>query len=421
MKPRRRYVVRTRSAPPSRLHAATGSAAAGGAAGGAAVDIATQRELLAIREVVHAFLNAERPEEAFQFALDRVGPVVGASFASVYVLDGAAELMRLAAAWNWPEASRPWLAEMRVRVGFGPSGEAVGERRTIEVPDVFADDGLEDWQDVARELGFSAIVSVPLQRQRHASGAVTFYFASWDSFTPERRGLLKLVADVMAAAVHQAELLDRVRRLETAVADTHADLEREVARVADARAVQREFSELAASALAGLVGGAEEFVAHQTVEGLVMMAAAQSGTLQLAIDRFDPRVALREAMRQVAGRRTNGPLVADEPIHALPVLTTDREKLTALLARLIGRAAAGGGEQRVVLRASGPRVEFLVPGAPGVDFEWRVAAVLANALGATLAEASEAADADPRAVVLTIEGEVPRSSAAIPTVEENRS
>ena len=107
--------------------------------------------------------------------------------------------MRLAAAHNWPEQHRPWLAEVRVRVGFGPSGEAASERRVIEVPDVFADADLEDWQDVARELGFSAIVSLPLQSATAVLGAVTFYFRAWDDFTLERRGLLRLVADLMVA------------------------------------------------------------------------------------------------------------------------------------------------------------------------------------------------------------------------------
>ena len=88
------------------------------------VELPGQRELLAVREIVHSLLYADRPEEAFQFALDRVGPVVGASFASVYLIDGASELMRLAAAHSWPQQHRPWLSEVRVRVGFGPSGEA---------------------------------------------------------------------------------------------------------------------------------------------------------------------------------------------------------------------------------------------------------------------------------------------------------
>ena len=83
---------------------------------------------MAVREIAHAFLTAERAEEVFQFALARISPLVGASFASVYLVDGVSELMRLAAAHNWPEKYKPWLGQMRVRVGFGPSGEAEPDR-----------------------------------------------------------------------------------------------------------------------------------------------------------------------------------------------------------------------------------------------------------------------------------------------------
>ena len=96
--PRRRYVTRPRLAPP-------------------VAEPASQRDLLAVREIVHALLRADRPEDVFQFALDRVSPVAGASLASVYLVDGASELMRLVAAHNWPERHRPWLGAMRVRVG----------------------------------------------------------------------------------------------------------------------------------------------------------------------------------------------------------------------------------------------------------------------------------------------------------------
>jgi len=51
------------------------------------------RELMAVREIAHAFLHADRPEEVFQFALDRVSPLVGATFASIYLVDGASELI----------------------------------------------------------------------------------------------------------------------------------------------------------------------------------------------------------------------------------------------------------------------------------------------------------------------------------------
>ncbi len=47
---------------------------------------ASVRELVAIREIVHAFLTADRPEDVFQFALERVSPLVGAAFASIYTI-----------------------------------------------------------------------------------------------------------------------------------------------------------------------------------------------------------------------------------------------------------------------------------------------------------------------------------------------
>ncbi len=191
---------------------------------------AAQLELTAIREILHALLNADRPEEVFQYALDRISPLIGASFASVYVVEGVSELMKLAAAYNWPPKYRPWLGEVRVRMGFGPSGEAAAERRIIEVPDVRTDKGLEDWAEVARELGFRSLVALPLQHARGALGAVTFYFAEEGVPTPERRNLMRLVAEQMAATAEKVRLVDDLRRTTAALSEASADLDVHVAR-----------------------------------------------------------------------------------------------------------------------------------------------------------------------------------------------
>jgi GAF domain-containing protein len=373
MRPRRRYVQRTLPAPPG-------------------TEIPGQRELLAVREIVHAFLHADRPEEAFQFALDRVGPVVGASFASVYVLDGASELMRLVAAHNWPESLRPWLADVRVRVGFGPSGEAASERRVIEVPDVFADPDLEDWQDVARELGFTALVALPLQAGGAATGAVAFYFKTWDDFTGERRGLLRLVADLMATATEKSRLLDRVRRAEAAAADALTELDGQYVMVASSRRAGREFVESAVSALGPVldaIQGAHPGVseARRVVDDLVLLADIAEGLVTPSPSTFDPRFPLREAMRMVVPADPRVQLVAEEPIHDLPALHTDAEKVSLALARLLARAlatASSGAEVRATITAIAGRVVYRVPGREGDDLGWRVAAAVAGLLGATL-------------------------------------
>jgi len=177
----------------------------------------TDGDAALLRDLAHALLRAERADEAFQFALDRTCPAVGASLGSVFLLDGASELMRLVAAHAWPDRWRPWLGEMRVRVGFGPSGEAVSERRAIEVPDVFADAGLEDWQEVANELGFSALVALPLITNAGVEGAVTFYFAQPGVPDARVRALLRATSDVMAAIAEKSALQDRLRRAEAAL------------------------------------------------------------------------------------------------------------------------------------------------------------------------------------------------------------
>ena len=182
----------------------------------------TNADAALLRDLTHSLLRAERADEAFQFALDRTCPVVGASLGSVFLLDGASELMRLVAAHAWPDRWRPWLGEMRVRVGYGPSGEAVSERRVIEVPDVFADTGLEDWQEVATELGFRALVALPLVTNAGVEGAATFYFAQPGVPDARIRGLLRAAADVMAAIAEKSTLQDRLRRAEAALDSLNA-------------------------------------------------------------------------------------------------------------------------------------------------------------------------------------------------------
>ena len=183
---------------------------------------AADADVTLLRDLVHTLVRAERSDEAFQFALDRACPAVGASLGSVFLLDGSVELMRLVAAHAWPERWRPWLGEMRVRVGFGPSGEAVSERRVIEVPDVFADPSLEDWQEVAQELGFRALVALPLVTNHRVEGAVAFYFAQPGVPDTRVRGLLRAAADVMAAVAEKSGLQDRLRRAEAALDSINA-------------------------------------------------------------------------------------------------------------------------------------------------------------------------------------------------------
>ena len=347
------------------------------------------RELIAIREIVHAFLTADQPEEVFQFALDRVSPLVGASFACVYLIDGASELMRLAAVHNWPEQFTPFLGEMRVRLGFGPSGEAAAERRVIEVPDVTSDPSLEDWAEVANELGFRAIVALPLQTGDGVLGAVAFYFERAGVISAETRSLLRMVADQMAATAQKARLIDDLRRANAALLESNAELERQFAALLDARRVKDEFLanvshelrtpltavmgylSLIEDGLAGPVTAEQrnhltqvKSASHQLLEligDLLELTTLKRGGLGVTTSAFDIRDPLHEAISATRGRADGVALRVCEP-EAPVMMMSDHRMVAKLLIALLSNAYkfTPTGEVRLSVTARNGQVIYRV-------------------------------------------------------------
>lgn len=348
------------------------------------------RELMAVREIAHAFLTADRAEEVFQFALARISPLVGASFASVYLVDGVSELMHLAAQHNWPERYRPWLGQMRVRVGFGPSGEAVSERRAIEIPDVFADASLEDWQEVASELGFRSFVALPLMTKNGVLGAVTFYFTeAGASGGSEKRSLLRIVADQLAATAEKATLIEELRNANAALQEMNSELERQYVAVVEAKRVKDEFlanisHELRTplTAVMGYVSLLQEGVsgpvtaeqasdleAVQTssnhllalINDLLELTTLKQGRLPVTVGTFDPRDALRDAVEQLGLHKKGIALAVEEPARPLVPMVSDRRKVTRIILSLLRNAEKFTDSGKITASVeSGSRVRYLV-------------------------------------------------------------
>jgi signal transduction histidine kinase len=198
------------------------------------------RELTAAREIAHAFLTARTPDEVYRLALERVAPVVGAAFGCVYLRESD-DVLRLVAAWNWPAAYRAFLGEVRVRVGLGPTGKAVEERRVVEVYDVFGHAGLEDWWDAARELGFASSVSLPIVLSDHPEGALTFYFRRTDRLDESDRSLLRLVADQLSATAEKAHLIEDLQRANRMLREQNVELEARFRQAEESRRLKNEF------------------------------------------------------------------------------------------------------------------------------------------------------------------------------------
>jgi signal transduction histidine kinase len=201
----------------------------------------TVRELQAARDVAHAFLTATTPAEVYHLALARVTPLVGAAFACVFLRDGDTPLLRVVAAHNWPARFDHYLEEMRVRVGLGPTGRAFAENAVVEVYDVFADAGLEDWWEAARELGFASSAALPLAFRGEPVGAITFYFREPEALTAADRSLLQLVADQLAAAAEKAHLIDDLQHANAQLRRQNEELEVRYQEAQEARRLKSEF------------------------------------------------------------------------------------------------------------------------------------------------------------------------------------
>jgi signal transduction histidine kinase len=349
------------------------------------------RELIAVREIAHAFLAAERPADVFEFALDRVSPLVGASLACLYLLDGDSDMMRLAAAYNWPKRYASFLGQMRVRMGAGPSGQAASERRTIEVLDVFADLSLADWQPVARELGFRSLVALPLEAGGTALGAVAFYFASPNAVGAETHHLMRTVADQMAATAEKAAFIEGLRRANAALTASNATLERQNADLIEARRVKDEFLanishelrtpltavigyiSLMQEGLAGPVSAEQQETLEQVkgaseellvlIGDLLELTALKRGFLVSELTEIDPREPLRDALSAIkrGRRRPEVMLEVGEPEH-VPTMRTDRRAVTKALGALVDNALkfTRVGHVRVAVRVAGDRVLYSV-------------------------------------------------------------
>ncbi len=320
---------------------------------------------MVVREIAHAFLDSDHPEQVLQFALERVAPLVGASFASVFLLDQSDELMRLAAQYRWPERYRRFLGETRIRVGRGPSGEAAATKRPVVVPDVFASDMYADWQEVARELGFRALVALPLVTPHAVLGTLTFYFEHSGAFAAEEDGLLRIVADQMAATVEKASLIQELRRTNAALRDANVELERQFDAALEARRLKDEFlsnvshelrtpltsvlgySYLLQEGMSGPLTDEQRTTLAQVtlsgerllslIEDLLEMAAIKRGDYRILVEEFDLRTVVEDALTAAHSPPPGVALKVQLPRSPVPV-RSDRGKVLKVLVNLVGNA-----------------------------------------------------------------------------------
>jgi signal transduction histidine kinase len=330
------------------------------------VDDALRRhELEIIGEIAHAFLNATRPVEVYRLALDRVTPLVGASFSSVFLRDPVdPSLLRLECAYNWPQTWARYLAQVRIRNGRGPTGRAVAEGKPIEIEDVYADPMLSDWWEPSRELGFASLMALPLCNEHGIAGAISFYFAQPHAFDDEERRLLRLIADQLAATAARSQLIEELRAANAGLQQRNEQLGVRIREAEELRRLKDEFlanmSHELRTPLTSILGYAHLLGTGQLGEqnprqthAVSRMEAAGQLLLRLVTDMLDLAqlklgkcVVLREEhdgmeLARLAAAEVPGPppgvhfeIRGSEPAP----LITDSEKVRRILTNLLSNA-----------------------------------------------------------------------------------
>jgi signal transduction histidine kinase len=270
---------------------------------------------------------------------------------------------------------------MRVRVGLGPTGTAVGERRVVELYDLFADDSLADWWDAARELGFASSVALPIVLSDRPEGALTFYFRRTARLDEADRALLRLVADQLSATAEKAHLIEDLQAANRLLRDQNVELEARFRQAEEARRLKNEFlanisHELRTPLTAVMgytyllreghegplgesqalaVGKVEEAAGAllALIEDLLSMANLQLGRLEVRPETCDAVALARAAMSDAAPPAPGVQVRTAVPDAAVPV-RTDPSQVVRILRNLFSNALkfTPAGEVTVRVRVS---------------------------------------------------------------------
>ena len=343
-----------------------------------------QRELQLSREIADAFIRAQHPLELYRIALTQVTPLIDASFASVFLIDDTdRRLLKLVCAHNWPQSSARFLGQLRIRVGRGPTGRAVAKGEAVEVADLFADPTLREWWEPARELGFTSLISLPLERSGASVGALTFYYDKVHEFSDEERHVLQLIATQLSALAERAQVVQELRNENEQLRSENKELQTKVGEAEEARRLKNEFlaniSHELRTPLTAILGYAfllrnqigtpseEQDIALAKIEGsgnallrlindLIELMHLKLGRAEVAIEPQDA-VLLAKRAAEAVGKLDDAVTFR---LLAMPdriPIETDGEKVSKILENLLSNAIkfTSEGEVSVTVRQTGPR------------------------------------------------------------------
>jgi PAS domain S-box-containing protein len=338
-------------------------------------------------------------------AVEEAARLLRTDGAMAYLLDEATGILSFAHdAGITDDRRREWVRSIRVEVGTGMFGRAVGERRVTVTGDYESDTSFVHFPEADRlvhDIEIRSFVVAPLISGSRTYGAMGTFSSRADAFGDPEVALVRALADHAAAAMSNADLIEQLgrsradveRRAETehalreiggriiALRHPQEVLQRsvdEAARLLGADGARIDILDKASGALywaydamtgrrpgLGPIGGSGEAKAGEGISGRAVreLRAVFTGDY-LNDDRFEHASAPDEHVRKYAIRSVVAvPLIGgDGPLGTLTVYTGEPDAFTpddaAVIETLAAQAAIAMTNARLIEELDRSRAEF---------------------------------------------------------------
>ncbi len=164
------------------------------------------QELITLMEMGQTMASALDIEEVIDLSLIKIGTISGAVYASLF-LDAAEGYSELFRAQKIPPENiilfdQPW----KVGLEEGPYHDILASKETLIVENVFEESRYERWQPIAKRIGYSATISIPLIPKDEAIGVLSLYYEDPRQFNQDEINFLKTAGTYLAISIENSRL-----------------------------------------------------------------------------------------------------------------------------------------------------------------------------------------------------------------------
>ncbi|MEA1957887.1 MAG: GAF domain-containing protein [Euryarchaeota archaeon] len=142
--------------------------------------------------------------------LNRVGNAMGAHSGSIMLITEETGELEMVATWGLPDDYIERIYSKGVPITTSPSGVVLKTGRYYLVPNIFEEPRDKPWMDLARELGFSSQIFMPMKRKDEIIGLLNIYMANLHEFTEIEIAFLTVAASQAAAVIENAGLYAKI-------------------------------------------------------------------------------------------------------------------------------------------------------------------------------------------------------------------